>query len=209
MSVAMDRRTLLSLVAGVAAGWASPLRAADWVPLFDGVSLGKWKPTVFGGEGEVHVENGAIVLERGNDLTGVTWTGDVPRIDYEIELQAKRVAGGDFFCGLTFPVADAHCSFIVGGWAGAVTGFSSLDGLDASDNETTRIRDYQQDRWYTVRVRVGADRLQAFVDEEPFADVKTAGRRISIRPEVQDSRPLGISSWRTKAALRAIRLRTV
>ena len=90
-----------------------------------------------------------------------------------------------------------------------MTGFSSLDGDDASENETTRIRNYEENRWYTVRVRVEAERLQAFVDEESFADVKTTGRRISIRPEVQDSRPLGIASWRTKAALRAIRLRTL
>jgi hypothetical protein len=131
----------------------------------------------------------------------------VVRVDYEIELQAKRVSGGDFFCGLTFPVGAAYCSFIVGGWAGAVCGLSSLDGDDASENETTRVRDFEQNRWYTVRVRVTADRIQAWIDDEVFADVKTAGRRISIRPEVQDSRPLGIASWRTKAALRAIRLR--
>lgn len=195
-------------LAGVAAmGLRVGAHASAWRSLFDGASLGQWKPTPFGGEGEVHVEAGEIVLERGNDLTGITWTGELPRVGYEIEVQAKRVSGNDFFCGLTFPVADAHCSFIVGGWAGAVTGFSSLDGQDASENETTRVRNYEQNRWYTIRVRVGADRLQAFVDEEPFADVKTTGRRISIRPEVEDSRPLGIASWRTKAALRAIRLR--
>jgi hypothetical protein len=206
----MNRRMWMTLVAGIAAtGWRAGAQTAEWRPLFDGVSLGKWKPTAFGGEGEVHVDAGEIVLERGNDLTGITWTGDVPRLGYEIELQAKRVSGSDFFCGLTFPVGEAYCSFIVGGWAGAVTGFSSLDGDDASENETTRIRNYEQNRWYTVRVRVEADRLQAFVDEESFADVKTTGRRISIRPEVQDSRPLGIASWRTKAALRGIRLRTL
>ena len=204
----MDRRTLIALLAGAAAtGWRTAAYQQEWRSLFDGASLGQWKPTAFGGEGEVHVEAGAIVLERGNDLTGITWTGELPRLAYEIELQAKRVSGNDFFCGLTFPVGDAFCSFIVGGWAGAVTGFSSLDGQDASENETTRIRNYEQNRWYTVRVRVTEDRLQAFVDEESFADVKTTGRRISIRPEVQDSRPLGIASWRTKAALRAIRLR--
>lgn len=206
----MNRRTLLTLVAGVAAtGWRAGAQTTEWRPLFDGVSLGKWKPTPFGGEGEVHVDDGAIVLERGNDLTGITWTGDLPRVGYEIELQARRVSGNDFFCGLTFPVGDAYCSLIVGGWAGAVTGFSSIDGQDASENETTRIRNYEQDRWYTVRVRVEADRLQAFIDEESFADVRTTGKRISIRPEVQDSRPLGIASWRTKSALRAIRLRSL
>ncbi len=210
MSCEMDRRTLMTLLAGVAAtGWRATAQTPEWRSLFDGASLGKWKSSPFGGEGEVHVVSGEIVLERGNDLTGITWTGELPRLGYEIELQAKRVSGSDFFCGLTFPVGEAYCSLIVGGWAGAVTGFSSLDGLDASENETTRVRNYEENRWYTVRVRVTADRLQAFIDEESFADVKTTGRRISIRPEVQDSRPLGIACWRTKAALRALRLRTL
>jgi hypothetical protein len=190
---------------------AATLRAepGPWQSLFDGKTLGLWKPTPFGGEGEVHVEDGTIVLERGNDLTGVTWGGPLERIDYEIALEAKRVSGNDFFCGLTFPVAKASCSLIVGGWSGAVTGLSSLDGLDASDNETTRIANFEDGRWYAVRVRVTGERIQAWIDEAVWVDVATAGRRIGIRPEVEASRPLGIASWRTTAALRQIRLRKV
>ena len=157
----------------------------------------------------VSIVDGTIVLERGSDLTGITWSGDLLRVGYEIELEAKRVAGGDFFCGLTFPVGEAYCSFIVGGWAGAVVGLSSIDGADASENETTKVRNFEEQRWYRVRVRVTADRIQAWIDDEVFADVVTAGRRISIRPEVQDSRPLGIASWRTTAALRNLRMRAV
>jgi 3-keto-disaccharide hydrolase len=180
-----------------------------WQLLFDGKTLGKWKPTAFGGEGDVIVADGQIVLETGSDLTGITWTGEVPKEPYEIEVKAARLGGGDFFCGLTFPVRDTHCSLIVGGWAGAVVGLSSLDGADASENETTRIRNFEDKRWYTVRVRVTADRIQAWIDDEAFVDVKIAGRRIGIRPEVALSRPLGIASWRTRAGLRDIRVRTV
>ena len=122
----------------------------SWRSAFDGQSLGQWKPTSFGGEGRVTVRDGAILLEQGNDLTGVTWTGELQRIGYEIELEAKRTGGSDFFCGLTFPVADTYCSFIVGGWAGAVAGLSSIDGMDASENETTQVRNFQNDRWYKV-----------------------------------------------------------
>jgi len=203
------RAWLLALSAGLLAGAWPCAQGTEWRSLFDGTSLGRWKPTSFGGEGDVRIEQGTILLERGNDLTGITWTGPLDRLNYEIAVEARRVSGNDFFCGLTFPVGDAYCSFIVGGWAGAVTGLSTLDGLDASENETTTIRNFEDQQWYAVRVRVTTDRIQAWIDDAAWADVKTAGRRIGIRPEVDASRPLGIASWRTTATLRNIRVRSV
>jgi hypothetical protein len=204
----ISRRAWLAAAAALATLDLPALaQTPEWESLFDGKSLGHWKPSPFGGEGQVRVEAGEIVLERGNDMTGITWTRDVVRVGYEVELEARRIDGNDFFCGLTFPVGPTHCSFIVGGWAGAVSGFSTIDGMDASENETTKVRDFEQNRWYKVRVRVTASRLQAWIDDEPFADVATEGRQISIRPEVQDSRPLGIATWRTKGGIRAIRRR--
>ena len=47
--------------------------------LFDGKSLDGWKKTAFGGEGEVEVEDGQIMMRAGNPMTGITWTGEVPR----------------------------------------------------------------------------------------------------------------------------------
>jgi len=73
------------------------------IGLFDGKTLGRWKITDFGGQGDVYVKDGSIFLEMGNDMTGVTWTGPLVRMNYEITLEAMRVAGSDFFCGLTFP----------------------------------------------------------------------------------------------------------
>ena len=207
--MALTRRDwLLGISGGLLSGARLAAQPDSWRSLFDGTTLGQWKPTAFGGEGEVHVEEGAIVLERGNDLTGVTWSGPLERVDYEIGVEARRLAGNDFFCGLTFPVGPAYCSLIVGGWGGAVTGLSSLDGQDASENETTTIRNFEDRRWYAIRARVTADRIQAWIDEAVWVDVKTTGRRIGIRSEVEASRPLGISSWRTTAALRNIRLRS-
>ena len=48
--------------------------------LFDGKTLKNWRVTNFGGQGDVKVEDGQIILGIGNDLTGITWTGDLPRI---------------------------------------------------------------------------------------------------------------------------------
>lgn len=193
-------------------GFMASARAAEeknWTPLFDGKTLDGWKSTEFGGEGEVYVDNGEIVLETGSDMTGITCTREVPKVNYEIELEATRLDGIDFFCGLTFPVGDAPCSLIVGGWAGAVVGLSSLDGFDASENETTHLATFKKEQWYRIRLRVEQERIQAWIDDERVIDADIRGRKLSIRPEVELSRPLGIASWQTTAALRKIRLRTL
>lgn len=180
----------------------------EWRSLFDGKTLVGWKSANFGGEGEVLVENGQLILEMGNNMTGVTWTGgDLPHVDYEIRLEAMKVDGNDFFCGLTFPVRDAYCSLIIGGWGGGIVGLSSLDGQDASENETTKIMGFQKGRWYRIRLRVAQEKIEAWIDDASIVNVATAGRRISIRPEVELSKPLGIATWITKAALRKIEIR--
>lgn len=177
-------------------------------PLFDGKTLKNWRSTDFGGEGEVYVKDGTIVLERGNELTGITWTGGkLPASNYEISLEAQRVNGSDFFCGLTFPVKKSSCSLILGGWGGGVVGLSSLDGFDASENETTTYKEFKNGQWYKVRLRVTDDRIQAWLDGEPIVDQDIVDRKITIRIEVDPSRPLGIASFASTAALRNIQLR--
>lgn len=180
----------------------------EWESLFDGKSLGNWRSTNFGGEGEVSVEDGTIVLPHGDDMTGVTWRGEPPaRMDYEIEVEAQRVDGHDFFCGLTFPVGPDACSLICGGWGGGKTGLSSLDGLDASQNETSQWIDYDNGRWYRIRVRVTEHRIEAWLDDKQIVDADTTDRKVSIRGEVDPSKPLGIATWRTTGAIRAIKFR--
>jgi hypothetical protein len=182
-------------------------KPADWQSLFDGKSTDGWKSTNFGGEGDVSVVDGSLVLDFGSSLTGITLTRDFPKTDYEIRLEAKRVDGRDFFCGLTFPVGDSHCSFIVGGWGGAIVGLSSIDGKDASENETTKYMKFDNGRWYKFRVRVTPKQIQTWIDDQPIIDQNIEGRRITTRNEVNLSKPLGFSAWETKAALRNIEFR--
>jgi hypothetical protein len=114
---------------------ASDSKKADkdgWKQLFNGKDLEGWKITNFGGEGEVYVENGEVVITQGADLSGIHTEQEIPKVDYEIQFEAQRAAGSDFFAGLTFPVKDSHCSLILGGWGGGVCGISSLNGMDAS-----------------------------------------------------------------------------
>jgi Domain of Unknown Function (DUF1080) len=178
-----------------------------WTPLFDGKTLKGWKISKFGGEGPVTVEDGRIVLGFGSDLTGIHTERKLPKINYEVEVEAMRVDGSDFFCGLTFPVKDDPCSLIIGGWGGGVCGLSSLDGQDASENETTTYREFKKGEWCKVRLRVTDKKIQAWLDGKEIVDVETTGRRIGIRYEVEPSRPFGFAAWQTTAALRNIRIR--
>jgi hypothetical protein len=181
-----------------------------WKNLFDGKTLTGWKSTDFAGHGEVTVKDGTIQLGNGY-MTGITWTNlaELPRMNYEISLEATRVEGSDFFCGLTFPVGKDPCSFIVGGWGGGVVGLSSLDGQDASQNETTKYMNFPTGRWFQIRVRVTAGKIEAWIDTEKMVDVTTADKSISIRLEVEPSKPLGIASWNTASALRNLKLRAI
>lgn len=180
----------------------------EWQPLFDGKSLAGWKVTDFGGHGAVSIKNGQIVLVAGAALTGITWTNAPPRPDYEIALEAMKVDGGDFFCGLTLPAGGSHCTFIVGGWGGGVVGISSIDGMDASENETTKFMAFDKGRWFRIRVRVTKARIEAWIDDEKMVDQAIEDRRISMRAgEIEENVPFGVATWQTSGALRDLKLR--
>jgi 3-keto-disaccharide hydrolase len=181
---------------------------ARWKSLFDGKSLAGWKSAPFGGEGEVYVKDGAIIMEQGNMMTGVVYTGkDLPTIDYEITLEGKRLAGNDFFCTTTFPVGKDFCSFVVGGWGGTVVGLSSLNGRDASENETGAYHVFKSGQWYRIRVRVRQNRIESWIDEKKVVDADTKDRKISVRAECLVCRPFGIATWCTRGAARKILIR--
>lgn len=185
-----------------------------WKALFDGKSLAGWKRTGFTNGGEVRVEKAfrggpaAIVVEAGETLSGFHWTGEAPRTHYEIALEAMKLQGTDFMCGLTFPVGEAHATLILGGWGGGVVGISNIDGASASENATTKVMAFDRNRWYGVRVRVTPQKIQAWLDEKPIVDTEITGKRISLRHgEIGLSAPIGISTFQTRAAYRGIRLR--
>ena len=201
-----------------AAAQKSPKDAAvgEWVSLFDGKALGSWAPSEFEFVGGAKVEApfrggpGAIIIEKGTTLSGITWTDGaaLPRTNYELTLEAMKLAGSDFFCGLTFPVGKDACTFIVGGWSGMVVGISSIDDMDASENETTDGMDFADNRWYRIRVRVTPEKIEAWIGEKQMVDLELKGKKISLRPgDIQKSLPLGIATYMTRAAVRDIRMR--
>ena len=208
MRVASHTLALLSIgltTVFSAMAWADDAKQitdGKWRPLFDGKTLDGWKISQFGGEGEVYVEDKQLMFDFGSSLTGVTYKGKAPQSNYEIKLEAKRLDGTDFFCGLTFPVGQSHCSLIVGGWGGALVGLSSIDGFDASENDTTQSMSFKRGQWYRIKVRVEDQRIAVWIDDKQIIDQDIEGRQISIRPEVELSRPLGLCAWETRAAMR-------
>lgn len=176
--------------------------------LFDGKTLDGWKAADYIGAGKLHVKDGNLVMDKGKSMTGCVYTRkDFPKSDYEVTLEGKKVDGSDFFCTTTFPVGDAFCSLVVGGWGGGVVGISSINGADASENETHQSRDFKADRWYKVRIRVTAPKVEAWIDDDKVIDLEREGRKLSTRIECRECEPFGFATYATTGAVRHIKVR--
>lgn len=199
---------VLSLVWFVPVAGAADADADGWRKLFDGKSLEGWKETDFFKPGKVVVRDGAVVLEKGNDMTGITYgRTDFPKTNYEVTLEGKRLSGSDFFCTTTFPVGDAFCSFVVGGWGGSTIGISSINGADASENETNASMDFENDRWYRIRIRVTEGRIETWIGDQQKVDLDTTDRKLTVRLECRPCQPFGVATWNTVGAVRDIKVR--
>ncbi len=166
-----------------------------------------WVSCDFGGDGESKVKGNAISLAAGSPLSGVRWTGEAPLENYEIELEARRTDGFDFFCGLTFPVADKHVTFVLGGWGGGVVGISNIDGLDASENEQTFYRTFENDKWYKVRVQVDPSQITCWIDDKSVIGQPRADHRFDVRFEMEACFPIGLAAYACDAEYRNVNIR--
>jgi hypothetical protein len=203
MSLVTALIALLSAPAGAGAA-----DAPDRIVLFDGKSLDGWKKTDFSHPGEVKIEDGALILGVGRMMTGVTTTRqDLPTTNYELTFEATKLKGRDFFAAATFPVGKSHITLINGGWGGNVTGLSSLDGSDASENDTTTFFKYQPNTPYRFRIRVTPKTIRCWVDDKKVVDVNIEGREVDTRIETHANKPLGFAAYETAGAIRNIVIR--
>jgi hypothetical protein len=182
--------------------------------LFDGKNLTDWEPVDVGGSGMVEMEGGLMIINQGENISGANYkkAASLPMINYEISLEAKRLQGVDFFCGLTFPVGNAKtcASLICGGWGGSVTGISSIDNMDASDNNTSSYQRYVDDKWYTIRLRVTKENLSVWLGDKQIIDENIKDKKISVRPGPMESYlPLSITTFNTTAAIRNVKLKVI
>jgi len=185
---------------------------ATTMQLFDGKSLGFWEPANFAGNGGAEVTpEGALRIKAGDGmLNGVKWSRpkDLPKVNYEVALKARRVAGDDFFLCLTFPYKETHASFVAGGWGGSVCGVSSIDFMDAMENMTMSVREFDTGKWYAFRLVVSDHRLQVFVDGERIVNANVKDRKVGMRfGEIEESVPFGIATFKTTGEHKDITLR--
>ena len=207
--VGIGRRfTLAALLLAASSAASAQSKLTEWQSMFDGKSLQGWRETLYTDRGEVRVDKGALVLGTGKPLTGANWTASFPHDNYELRFDAARLQGNDFFAALTFPVGDSFCTWVTGGWGGDIVGLSSIDGWDASDNETRNYFTFEKDRWYALRLRVKGKRIEAWIDDVQVIDVNVEGRTLSLYfGETKLSAPLGFGSYRTTGGLRKIEYR--
>jgi hypothetical protein len=180
--------------------------------LLDAPHAAAWKPSGMENEGKAFVKDGEITTGIGAPMTGITFTAweslGVPRDRYVIEYEAMRAEGGDFFGSITFPVRDSGLTFIMGGWGGGLTGVSSIDDLDASENMTRGNFAFENNRWYRVRIKLRDENLTITIDERPFVNVNLKGRQAGLRyGEISKCLPLGFASYFTTARIRRIVVR--
>ena len=206
-----------------------------WTSLFDGKTLDGWSVPKYEAEDgkNAEVKDGIIIIGRSDLASGIKYDKPFPKSNYEIMYQAQRAGGYDFFGTITFPVKESHCSFVTGGWSGSVIGLSSINGYDASENETTALYTFKDKQWYQFRVCVSDDRIAVWVApvddgktidakkddpkapavarneiEKPKVDLALdINKKISTRLEVTFFKPLGISTWNTEGHIRDIKYR--
>jgi hypothetical protein len=167
---------------------------------------GEWEE-ISGGRVDIGEE---IRIGWGETLTAVRWKGEIPKPPFELEFEAKRVDGSDFFCAVTFPARgeDECVTLVVGGWGGATVGISSINGKDASENETTAYHTFETDVWYRIRLVCGEERITAWIDGEKVVDVDTTGKNLSLREgSISECAPFGLATWQTTGLVRNIRWR--
>ncbi len=177
--------------------------------LFAEPFIDQWKEAAMPKTGGTAREAEGFVLKAGQPMTGIVfadWSKQgLPLTDYAISYEAMRTSGHDFFGALTFPVGSPErcVTFVLGGWGGSQVGISSIDGFDASENETGSSQHLENDRWYRVRIEVSNRWLKVLLNDRPIINTNITSRTLTLRAgEVVNCVPFGFATYRTEGKLR-------
>lgn len=196
-------------------------KGTNWVDMFDAKTMTGWIPLELGGSGPTEFDEAftsegqkdaipVIRINRGDMLSGMAWTNGPVRMNYEIEWEAMRTDGNDFFAALSVPVKDDYITFVPAGWGGAVCGISSVDGHDASENETSKYLPFQDKTWYKFKIRVTDKKIEAWVDDKRIVNLLTADKTLGLRPgSPSEINRYGIvfTAYRSTGIIKSVRMR--
>ena len=98
---------------------------------------------------------------------------------------------------------------IPGGWGGGTVGLSNIDGYSAVENETTTFTSFENSKWYRIRLQVTTKRIEGWIDDARKFSVERKGQKFAIWPQQEPSKPLGITTYYTKAALRELKFKSL
>ena len=79
----------------------------------------------------------------------------------------------------------------------------------AAEREPVRKMSFKNDRWYDVRLRVTASRIEAWADDEKIIDLEHPKHKIEPYPGMEIFAPFGLFTFDTTADLEAIRMRSL
>jgi hypothetical protein len=187
---------------------------AETVALFNGKDLSGWKAADIWGNGKVEaLSNGVVSCGIGKPLTGLAYTNTFPTMSYEVKMEALRKEGSDFFVAMTIPVESNACTIVIGGWGGNLCGISSINIMDASENQYSEGVVFKNDVWYTLRVRVTPGLLEVFLNDTlytakvPFESSSVFTLRAGS--DIDKTKPFGLATYETKALWRNLTVKNL
>lgn len=170
-----------------------------------------WQQAGIPDEGRISVNREGVTLPAGLPMTGCkfpAWNDlHLPGTNYRITYEAMRVEGDDIFGMCTFPVVShqTHATFVIGGWGGTLTGISSIDFKDASENSTRAEQRFADGVWHRVKIEIRPDDILAWVNDRLVVNVSIKGRKVGLRAGFIDHcLPFGFATWNTTAKVRAV-----
>lgn len=170
-----------------------------------------WSAAKIEQQGAFSITSSLIRLEPGSPMTGAVYSAwdraGLPRNNYEVVYEARRIEGTDFFAALTFPVEDTWLTFVPGGWSGATTGLSNIDGQSAIDNQTGSAQRYDQGAWYRFRLEIKSEHIKVWMDDRLIVNLSPAGRSLELRAgDIERCKPFGIASFGTAGEVRLVQV---
>jgi len=186
---------------------ALPDEPGKRITLFDGKTLNGWQMVAarqYANRGPVRVSEGNLTLGRGDPQTGVAWMGELPPVDYEVSLEARRDPGSDAYWYLCLPTAEGGVRLDVGERKGTFLGLSCVDGQGCQHNDTGRKASVPIDRWFRVRARVTEEKVEAWLDDEQVVDLAREGRRLTLPHSEAGVRSLALGTCYAAASFRNI-----